>query len=94
MKPEEKARQRIDQLLSEAGWIIQDVSELNLGAALGVAVREFPLKTGSADYLLFLNRQAVGVIEAKPEGTTLSGVAAQSGKYLAGLPENLPRVFI
>ena len=35
MKPEEKARQRIDQLLNEAGWVVQDVQELNLGAALG-----------------------------------------------------------
>jgi len=92
MKPEEKARQRIDQLLNEAGWVIQDVQELNLGADLGVAVREFPLLSGSADYLLFVNRKAVGVVEAKPEGTTLSGVADQSGKYLAGLPKNLPNI--
>jgi len=92
MKPEEKARQRIDQLLGEAGWTIQDVHELNLGAALGVAVREFPLESGSADYLLFVDRKAAGVVEAKPEGTTLSGVADQSGKYIAGLPKNLPNV--
>jgi len=59
---------------------------------LGIAVREFPLKSGSADYLLFVDRQAVGVIEAKPEGTTLSGVADQSEKYLAGFPQNLPHV--
>jgi type I restriction enzyme R subunit len=92
MKPEERARQRIDQLLHEAGWAVQDVQELNLGAALGVAVREFPLESGSADYLLFIDRKAVGVVEAKPQGTTLSGVADQSGKYIAGLSKNLPRV--
>ena len=92
MKPEEKARQRIDQLLSEAGWVVQDIQELNLGAAPGVAVREFPLESGYADYMLFVEREAVGVVEAKPEGTTLSGVADQSGKYLAGIPENLPHV--
>jgi type I restriction enzyme R subunit len=67
MKPEEKARLRIDQLLQEAGWVIQDCRDLNLGASLGVAVREFPVSTGFADYLLFVDRKAAGVIEAKPE---------------------------
>ena len=76
MKPEEEARKKIDSLLEKAGWIVQDYKHLNLGAGVGVAVREFPLKgAGFADYLLFVNRKAVGVLEAKPEGTTLSGVA-------------------
>jgi len=92
MKPEEIARQKIDQLLMAAGWAVQDLKGLNLGAARGVAVREFPLKSGTADYLLFVDRQAVGVVEAKPEGTTLSGVADQSEKYITGFPENLPHV--
>ncbi len=68
------------------------MNALNLGASLGVAVREFPLETGYADYLLFLGRKAVGAIEAKAEGTTLSGVAEQSGKYLVGLPPSIPHV--
>lgn len=72
MKPEEKARQRIDQLLHDAGWEVQDHKDLNLGASLGVAVQEFPVSSGFADYLLFVDRQAAGVIEAKPEGTTLT----------------------
>ena len=80
MKPEERARQKIDELLRAAGWEIQEMQELNLGASLGVAVREFPLRSGSADYLLFVDRRAVGVVEAKPEGTTLSGVADKSEK--------------
>jgi type I restriction enzyme R subunit len=92
MKPEEKAREKIDHLLEAAGWTIQNIQELNLGVSLGVAVRSFPLKTGEADYLLFVDRKAAGVIEAKPEGTTLSGVAEQSEKYIAGIPENLPHV--
>ena len=92
MKPEEKARQRIDQLLEAGGWNIQDLRDLNLGASLGVAVREFPLKSGAADYLNFVDRKAVGVVEAKPEGTTLSGVAEQSEKYITGIPEGLPHV--
>jgi len=92
MKPEEKARKCIDHLLEAAGWEIQDIRDLNLGASLGVAVREFPLKSGHVDYLLFVDRMAVGVVEAKPEGTTLSGVAEQSEKYIATGSENLPQV--
>ena len=71
MKPEEKARQNIDRLLTAAGWVIQDRKQMNLGESPGVAVREFPMSTGPTDYLLFVERRAVGVIEAKPEGTTL-----------------------
>ena len=71
--PEERARETIDTLLEAAGWRVQDRAALNLGAARGVAVREFPLATGYADYLLFADRKAVGVVEAKRAGTTLSG---------------------
>ncbi len=93
MKPEDAARENIDQMLAAAGWTVQDRPELNLGAALGVAVRYFPLEGGKeADYLLFVDRKAVGVIEAKAEGTTLSGVAEQSGKYLTALPKDIPNV--
>jgi len=81
--PEDLARINIDKQLSTCGWIIQDVSGLNRYAGLGVAVREFPLATGEADYLLFVDGKAVGVVEAKPEGTTLSGVAEQAGHYSA-----------
>jgi type I restriction enzyme R subunit len=89
MKPEEQARQNIDQLLTKAGWIIQDVNEINLGAGLGVAVREYPTKTGPVDYALFTDRKAIGVIEAKAVGTTLSGVAEQSEKYIRSFPDNV-----
>ena len=82
MKPEEKARQNIDRLLTAAGWTIQDRKQRNLGASQGVAVREYPMSSGPTDYLLFVDRRAVGVIEAKPEGTTLSGVSDQTEKYL------------
>ena len=77
--PEELARVNIDKLLTNCGWTIQDMSGLNRYASLGVAVREFPLATGEADYLLFVEGKAVGVVEAKPAGTTLSGVAEQAG---------------
>ena len=92
MKPEEQARQNIDDQLFKSGWVIQDRAELNLGAAKGIAVREFPLKTGLADYLLFVDRKAVGVIEAKKEGTILLTVSEQSVKYSTGLPKNIPHV--
>ena len=90
--PEAQARIHIDSLLQEAGWLVQDVTALNLGAGTGVAVREFPLKPGhgKADYLLYVEKKAVGVVEAKPAGITLTGVEAQSGKYSTGLPDNLP----
>ncbi len=92
LNPEERVRQQIDRMLEQAGWTVQDRRDLNLAAALGVAVREFPLQSGKADYLLFVDRQAVGVIKAKPEGTPLSGVAEPSARYLSGVPTNLSRV--
>ena len=88
--PEQRARQTIDLLLDAAGWQVQDYARLSLGAARGVAVREFPLKTGFADYLLFVDRRAIGAVEAKAEGVTLTGVEAQSSKYSIGLPDIPP----
>jgi type I restriction enzyme R subunit len=92
MTPEEIARAKIDELLESAGWKIQDLKNINLSESIGVAVREFPLESGEADYLLFVDRKAVGVVEAKPEGTTLSGVAEQTERYVSGVPEKLPHV--
>src|SRR5438094_695087 len=89
MTSEEKARQTIDELLQLSGWSVQDYKELNLGAARGVAIREVPLKSGTCDYLLVVDRQPVGVVEAKREGTLLSGVAEQSGHYAENLPDFL-----
>ncbi|MBP7692357.1 MAG: DEAD/DEAH box helicase family protein, partial [Anaerolineales bacterium] len=88
--PETRARENIDALLAAAGWVLQDRDQLNLGAGRGVAVREFGLQTGFADYLLFVDRQAIGAVEAKKEGTPLAGVEAQSAKYGEGLPNTLP----
>src|SRR5579871_2344649 len=84
--PEQKARRVIDENLTAAGWLVQSSDELDLTAGRGIAVREFQMKTGFgfADYLLYLDRKALGAIEAKPEGT-LTGVEAQSAKYAAGL---------
>src|SRR5437762_5520967 len=80
--PEELARQNIDALLEKCGWTLQTRSTINLDAARGVAIREALLKGGDeADYLLFVDRKAIGTVEAKPEGHTLIGVEEQSGKY-------------
>lgn len=90
MTPELKSRQQIDRQLEQAGWIVQDYRQTHISAGLGVAVREFPLTTGYADYMLYADAQAIGVVEAKPKGHTLTGVETQSVKYLDGLPKTLP----
>ena len=92
MNPEEQARFNIDRSLEQAGWAVQNRDAVNLYASRGVAVREFQLKTGhgTADYMLYVDGKAAGVVEAKPEGTTLTGVEIQSEKYGEGLPDNLP----
>ena len=89
--PEAAARVLIDAAFAAAGWVVQDRSDLNLAASRGVAVREFKLKQGHgyADYLLFVDGKAVGVLEAKHAGHTLSGVEPQSSKYATGLPDGL-----
>jgi type I restriction enzyme, R subunit len=83
MTPETKARQQIDQRLEQAGWLVQDLKQINLGAAVGVAVREYPTDTGPADYVLFVHRQAVGVIEAKRDeaGENLTATEPQTERY-------------
>ena len=89
--PEDKARKTIDDLLSKAGWTIQDRDMANISAARGVAVREFPLKSGYgfADYLLYVDSAPAGVVEAKKEGETLTGYEIQTEKYSVDLPDVL-----
>ena len=90
--PEQKAREEIDRRLLEAGWIVQNRSEANLSAGRGIAIREFKMADGHgyADYLLYVDKRAVGALEAKPAGFTLSGIKPQIDKYSVGLPANLP----
>ena len=98
LTPEQLAREEIDRQLAEAGWEVQDYKTINLRSNLGVAVREYPLKweegaeikRGFADYLLYVDSRALGVIEAKPAGHTLQGVLVQSGKYAEGLHPLVP----
>ena len=81
--PEQRARDEIDALLEKAGWVVQDKKKIDFSASLGVAVREYQTDVGLADYVLFVYKQAVGVIEAKPEswGERITTVEEQSQGY-------------
>src|SRR4030042_5102110 len=83
INPEVKARQQIDKDLIQAEWIIQNKNQLNLSAGLGIAVREYPTDSGPADYILFIDKKPVGVIEAKKpeEGVRLTFHEDQTSKY-------------
>src|SRR6266487_3974673 len=73
--PEKLAREKIDALLMQCGWVLPNCSTINLSASRGVAIREALLKDrDEADYLLFVDGKAIGTAEAKPEGFTLTGV--------------------
>ncbi len=91
-KPEDRARANIDRLLTAAGWLIQNRNSINIEAGRGVAIREFQLARdhGFADYLLYIDGYAAGVVEAKKAGVPLIGVEIQTTKYSEGLPQNLP----
>jgi len=99
---EQAARKTIDELLGKAGWRVCDLKDADLHASRGVAIREFPLEPpsparvgegrgegGYADYLLYVDGKAAGVVEAKKVGATLTGVEVQSGRYA---PQNLADV--
>ncbi|MGH7872393.1 MAG: DEAD/DEAH box helicase family protein, partial [Candidatus Binatia bacterium] len=88
--PEQLARQEIDALLGPCGWLVQDKNAVNLAASRGVAVRELSFKTGEPDYTLFVDGKAIGTIEAKPAGHSLTGVEEQSEKYVKGVPFGIP----
>jgi type I restriction enzyme R subunit len=88
--PEERAREKIDTQLIASGWIVQTKNEINLSAGHGIAICELKFDTGKPDYTLFVDSKAIGTIEAKPEGITLTSVEVQSDKYVTGVPFGLP----
>ena len=90
LTPEAQARMRIDEQLAACGWQVQDYRSAAVAAAEGVAVREVPTASGPADYVLYVDGQAVGVIEAKKTGSTLTGVEFQTRKYQSAYPDELP----
>jgi len=81
--PEQKARDKIDALLEEAGWKVQHAKKIDFNAGLGIAVREYQTDVGTVDYALFVDKKAVGVIEAKPEewGYRITTVEEQASGY-------------
>jgi type I restriction enzyme, R subunit len=85
---EAEARRVIDRMLVDAGWAVQNYAELNPLARQGVAVREFPLAAGRADYILYVDGKIVAVIEAKREGVPLTGVEWQTDRYARALPKS------
>src|SRR5215467_3199968 len=90
--PEVFAREKIDPLLEDCGWLLQNRSTINLSASRGVALREALLKgRDEVDYLLFVDGKAIGTVEAKPEGHTLIGVEEQSSKDGKSLLDIYPK---
>ncbi|MCY4488049.1 MAG: DEAD/DEAH box helicase family protein [Deltaproteobacteria bacterium] len=83
--PEQAARDKIDGMLSQSGWVVQDKKKIDFSAGLGVAVREYQTDVGPADYVLFVDKKPVGVVEAKPEdwGEKITTVEEQSAAYAA-----------
>jgi type I restriction enzyme R subunit len=71
--------------------LVQSRDQMNLGAGLGVAVREFATGIGPIDYALFVDRTLCGVLEAKPNGTTLSGFSDKAERYTGSVPQRLVR---
>jgi type I restriction enzyme R subunit len=89
LSPEQRAREGIDAMLTASGFAVQNYRQFNPGASRGIALREVPMTSGRCDYLLMIDRRAVGVVEAKREGSTLSTVASQSAWYGENLPDFL-----
>ena len=84
-KPEQAAREKIDDRLSYAGWVVQDKNRIDFSAGPGIAVREYQTDIGPADYVLFVDKKPVGIVEAKPEewGHKITTVEGQSAAYAA-----------
>ncbi len=95
MSPEEKARLIIDEKLEAAGYVVQDVKEFNPHANIGVVVREWQTDSGPCDYLIFIDGQPCGLIEAKAhdKGEQLTSVAEQTKRYAESefkfVPDNI-----
>ena len=81
--PEQVARDSIDEMLSQTGWFVQDKKKIDFSAGSGIAVREYQTGVGPADYVLFIGKKPVGVVEAKPEGwgQNITTVEEQSAGY-------------
>lgn len=82
--PEQIARDNIDRQLVACGWVIQDKEKIKLNAGPGVVVRYYPIQDGKeTDYVMFVDKKPVGVIEAKreEEAVRLTVHESQSEEY-------------
>ncbi len=88
MKPEEKSRIKIDELLELSGWSVVDVSDLDSNSNKAFAIREVSMKDGTrADYILYYKYKVLAILEAKKFNNTLSGVEEQSENYANNIPD-------
>ena len=87
MLPEERAREKIDKLLSNAGWDIVSRDEyIPMSTA---AVKEALMQGNTeSDYLLFIDNKAVAVLEAKREENDLGDEVAEQAERYATSPQN------
>jgi len=89
MKPEEKARVKIDQMFEDAGWKVVD-RDFYSPTITAAAIREGLLEGNrEADYFLFLNGKAVGVLEAKRKEVNVASdwVSDQAERYTRYVPK-------
>lgn len=98
--PEQIARDNIDKMLEASGWVVQNKDQVNFSSGEGQAVREYPTDSGPADYVLFVDRKPVGVVEAKKEtvGQSITAVEDQTKRYadakLKYVANNEPLAFL
>ena len=98
--PEQIARDRIDVMLGECGWVVQDKKAIDFSVGPGIAVREYQTDVGPADYVLFVDKVPVGVIEAKKAemGEKITTVEEQTAGYagasLKWVKNTQPLVFL
>ena len=85
--PEQIARDKIDKLLQASGWTVQNNKQIDFSAGQELAVREYQTDVGPADYVLFVDKKAVGVIEAKREdiGHKITDVETQTEGYASAI---------
>jgi type I restriction enzyme R subunit len=81
--PEQKARDTIDEKLTDSGWAVQERDRIDWKVSQGIAIKEYLTDVGPADYVLFVDKSPVGIIEAKKadEGHKLTVVEEQSAEY-------------
>lgn len=98
--PEQQSRLEIDAMLANTGWCVQQKTGINFSVGMGVAVCEYDTDSGPADYILFVDRVPVGVIEAKrgEEGQNITVHEEQAEGYakarLRWFKDNHPLPFV